>query len=1120
MLELLWNGPNPMLAVKGRGRVEVDAPPLEVQGEVEALRLELRVPRTPGDVRWDGELLVSVQDPTSPTGFRYVGGKSLTPLEEGRFSRIEIPVPQHLRNHFVGSPRVRLTFKLPGEGSPYFLDDFGFETAEASKTIEAVRTTLQALTVENVSMPLPRDVSLANTVLFGSEGVDVRNGTIVASGPGVEVVCGQGPTTVQSTANVQTDVRSVGDVILFDQATVDGNIITGGQFIHQNQWTVTGDILEEQNLLPGVPLDFAVEYPTAGPSVQLEPDQAQTLPPGSYGAAVIKSRAKLDLSAGEYFFDSLLVESEGELALDTTGGPVILYVQGSLSYRGKMGSVPASDVLVIATGTSQVEIDAPFRGTLVAPNAALRLSPVDSTGHVGAFFARQVVAEANNPIQHTAYARWDDFLRSDAVPPHASPTAWIRARWTYADGEPLVSFSYRPAGAGSGLQNLQSRAKVLHHAPPVSEPETTQLQFEIENLPVSSGGREVAYSVTMKSWGLGNFYTDHVLREASAVDTLQPGTSTTFDVPDLKSTLGVKATDMPAKGDIVVGLHELTGTSVEAVPFALLRLPQFFYHFSDDLSQVYTYSLERASDLLAPAGMVAKDGVVERYDAGFYHADLFAPAGFLEGETSEDARARLLSLFPDRPGALFGIRWNTHANSASPGPVVPPGASPSELNEPYDPAHGATPLCATWPTTFVDNGPEHFPVRSTNEFAGIVDFLPASFNRAQLFRADGTQIGSDHILDEHGCMPPQELGKGNYFLRVFTDGMLDNGVRMDVRRFEPPEAAGADKALSVTYAIFLEWPGTTNPHGSVGVTVTTGMWTNTTHVAGFASHILARDATGVEMGFTRGSGVAVHPIFVNTAQISHFNGARLNVNAFLSENTWVSDARWKFVLGHEFGHMVQGFGGASLPARYLFNGNTSIPSPPNFSAWTADIMEPDSVTGYEQDCSCNAIEEGPNRSHCLQSVEVSASAQQEGYAHFMAARMWNKASVDDGFSGECSFTYYKQVSASNLVNTPELPPVVVDCGTAYQHRNSVCSAVTISGQEAGTEIDWLTFFQAVTSDPSQPVSVSDLFSWYRNACGGVECTGATFVTYSMLRDGAPGGLHGWLDGLAAAHGVD
>lgn len=106
VLELLWNGPNPMLAVKGRGRVEVDAPPLEVQGEVEALRLDLRVPRTPGDVRWDGELLVSVQDPTSPTGFRYVGGKSLTPLEEGRFSRIEIPVPQHLRNHFVGSPRV------------------------------------------------------------------------------------------------------------------------------------------------------------------------------------------------------------------------------------------------------------------------------------------------------------------------------------------------------------------------------------------------------------------------------------------------------------------------------------------------------------------------------------------------------------------------------------------------------------------------------------------------------------------------------------------------------------------------------------------------------------------------------------------------------------------------------------------------------------------------------------------------------------------------------------------------------------------------------------------------------------------------------------------------------
>lgn len=121
--------------------------------------LDLRVPRMPSHVRWDGELLASVQDPTSPTGFRHVGGKSLTPLQDGRFAHIAIPVPQHLRSHFVGHPRVRLTFKLPGESSPYFLDGFAFETSEERKASDAVRTTWQALTVENVNLQLPRDVS-------------------------------------------------------------------------------------------------------------------------------------------------------------------------------------------------------------------------------------------------------------------------------------------------------------------------------------------------------------------------------------------------------------------------------------------------------------------------------------------------------------------------------------------------------------------------------------------------------------------------------------------------------------------------------------------------------------------------------------------------------------------------------------------------------------------------------------------------------------------------------------------------------------------------------------------------------------------------------------------------
>jgi hypothetical protein len=47
-----------------------------------------------------------------------------------------------------------------------------------------------------------------------------------------------------------------------------------------------------------------------------------------------------------------------------------------------------------------------------------------------------------------------------------------------------------------------------------------------------------------------------------------------------------------------------------------------------------------------------------------------------------------------------------------------------------------------------------------------------------------------------------------------------------------------------------------------------------------------------------------------------------------SPDVWTPDARWKFVLGHELGHMVQDFANAGLDADYRFTGYT----PPD-EAW-------------------------------------------------------------------------------------------------------------------------------------------------------------------------------------------
>jgi len=498
-------------------------------------------------------------------------------------------------------------------------------------------------------------------------------------------------------------------------------------------------------------------------------------------------------------------------------------------------------VLWIVSGTSGVEIGAPLTGTVIAPNADVRLGPTNGGPHHGAVFAKSVAIEAQSPFQLVPFSGWEQLLRP-ITPPDAAPSAAFRARWVYPNGQPIESFSYGPAPSGI-------------HALALGQPgeaPTTSLSFEIQNLSSSVGGIPVAFSVTMKTWGFGNLYFDVPLRAADANHILQPGGIETVTVSNLAGTLGVKASDMPAKGDIVVSLFKVANGALAPTPFAFLCIPQFFYHFSDDLTQVFTYSLERASDQLAPSGMVAKDGVVERYAQGVFHANLFAPNGKLGDITAEQGRQNLLTTFADRPAQLFGIRWDAAAAGGTPGAVVPPGAAVGPNAALFNPADGPTGVCASWPTIYVDSGDEPFPPKSENEFKNIVDFLPAAFNHAQLFNADGTLIADEH-LNAAGCFNDKKpLGKGNYLLRVFSTNISNNGARFDVTRFEPPQVEGKQKDVSVTYAVFLAQPGKTAPAGDT-FNVTTGMWTETTHLTAFASHLLARDAAGVDFGLTRGT---------------------------------------------------------------------------------------------------------------------------------------------------------------------------------------------------------------------------------------------------------------------------
>src|SRR4029079_4258089 len=148
------------------------------------------------------------------------------------------------------------------------------------------------------------------------------------------------------------------------------------------------------------------------------------------------------------------------------------------------------------------------------------------------------------------------------------------------------------------------------------------------------------------------------------------------------------------------------------------------------------------------------------------------------------------------------------------------------------------------------------------------------------------------------------------------------------------------------------------------------------------------------------------------------------------------DLRWKFILAHEFGHVMQRNAMGTLWNPYCFTpdgGVTTDCAAPNL----ADHPQaPDS-------CSCDHVS-GANGLHCLQSLEYTPTAQLEGYAQFFSARVWNDA------DNTCLFRYYTQFRNDHATVSP--PPFNASCSTFVNWCDNHCFAA-----QGGTEFDWMQF---------------------------------------------------------------
>lgn len=240
-----------------------------------------------------------------------------------------------------------------------------------------------------LTFPLPPGTQVTQFAAVASDRLDPRDR--VKSDSAIANMGAQPLNT--GTDCVLQSIYSRSSVTLNDRTQVSGLVKTGGTLTKLNQVTVGGPVTEHAAFDPPVMFRREVVFPPGpGSDVLLEPDQQATIPPGRYRMIRVKSRAKLFLSTGAYFIDTLeVLEPQAQLILDETSGSVQMYVLQPFAFRGSVSSnKPFPELLIGVINAGTVNFEAPFNGTVICPNSDLVLGTVPGDTHSGAFFAKTI----------------------------------------------------------------------------------------------------------------------------------------------------------------------------------------------------------------------------------------------------------------------------------------------------------------------------------------------------------------------------------------------------------------------------------------------------------------------------------------------------------------------------------------------------------------------------------------------------------------------------------------------------------------------------------------------------------------------------------------------------------
>ncbi|HET7538352.1 MAG TPA: hypothetical protein VFK05_00725 [Polyangiaceae bacterium] len=273
--------------------------------------------------------------------------------------------------------------------------------------------TLQAL------LPLPQNLNPSDVALGSSAAMYINDrvhveGQLVANGVttqynGLVSYLGTTPMRVGADARIGT-LLSRGAPTLADRSRITGSLYSSQAAQKGIGVTVTGFDQESTTFTTDGSWLAEVTWPTViNPAVNLDPASPTPPPfnlaPGAYDSVSVKAGRTLVLSAGKYYFGPWTQEPSSGLVINSSAGPVYVYMQGAFTFRGNLtGSNapnmnrPSLTILSFASGLHSIE--RPFTGVVLAPMGSINLDAGSNARFNGAFIGRAVTVHEQSIVTH------------------------------------------------------------------------------------------------------------------------------------------------------------------------------------------------------------------------------------------------------------------------------------------------------------------------------------------------------------------------------------------------------------------------------------------------------------------------------------------------------------------------------------------------------------------------------------------------------------------------------------------------------------------------------------------------------------------------------------------------